>query len=72
MSECKYCDNEVPDEYGLNVCDECEERMSLPASCSHDYENCVRKGRARYHCPKCDADITLDVILIAEAKMEEF
>ena len=34
--------------------------------CSHDYENYVRKGRARYHCPKCGADISMEVVLIAE------
>ena len=38
--------------------------------CSHDYHKLVRKGRARYHCRKCDADISLDVILLAEAEME--
>jgi hypothetical protein len=38
--------------------------------CAHDYECPLRKGRARYHCPKCDADISLEVILIAEADWE--
>lgn len=48
-----------------------EESEVSPASpCSHDYHKPVRKGRARYHCRKCDADISLDVILIAEAEME--
>lgn len=40
------------------------------APCSHDYVNFVRKGRARYHCPKCDADISLECVFMAEA-MEE-
>ena len=35
--------------------------------CSHDYENFVRKGRARYHCPKCGVDITFDVVMLADA-----
>lgn len=33
---------------------------------SHDYENFKRKGRARYHCPKCDADISLDVVMLTD------
>jgi len=41
-----------------------------PTSCHHDYERPVRKGRARYHCPLCDADISLEVIAIAEADWE--
>ena len=38
--------------------------------CSHDFENCVRKGRARYHCPKCGADISFELVLIAEIDSE--
>jgi transposase-like protein len=49
--------------------------MSKPkldsATCEHDYVNFVRKGRARYHCPKCDADITLECVMLAESLMEE-
>lgn len=41
------------------------------ATCEHDYVNFVRKGRARYHCPKCDADITLECVMLAESLMEE-
>lgn len=40
-------------------------------TCDHDYYNAVRKGRAHYVCPKCDADISLAVILIALAVSEE-
>jgi len=36
--------------------------------CEHDYENPVRKGRAHYECPKCGADITLDLMFIMEAE----
>lgn len=41
------------------------------ATCEHDYLNFKRKGRARFHCPKCDADITLECIMLAESLMEE-
>ena len=34
--------------------------------CSHDYENFVRKGRARYHCPKCGTDITFEIVMLAD------
>jgi hypothetical protein len=36
--------------------------------CDHDYENAKRKGRCNYMCPKCWEDITLEVIMIEEAK----
>jgi hypothetical protein len=39
-----------------------------PTSCRHDYERPVRKGRARYHCPLCDADISLEIVMLAEAE----
>jgi len=39
-------------------------------ACHHDYERPVRKGRARYHCPKCGKDISMEVILLAEAEWE--
>lgn len=35
--------------------------------CNHDYQNPVRKGRADYHCPLCDEDLTLELVLMAEA-----
>ena len=44
--------------------------MKKKTKCEHDYANYTRKGRARYHCPKCDADISLEVILMAEAEEE--
>jgi hypothetical protein len=36
------------------------------SACPHDYANFIRKGRARFHCPKCDADITLECVFMAE------
>lgn len=36
--------------------------------CSHDYQNPIRKGRADYHCRKCDTDITLELVLMYEAQ----
>ena len=36
-------------------------------NCEHDYQNFVKKGRARLHCPKCDEDITLELIYINQA-----
>ncbi len=41
------------------------------AACSHDYANFTRKGRARFHCPKCDADITLECVFMAEEIIAE-
>lgn len=38
---------------------------------NHDYEHYVRKGRANLRCPKCDADITLELVLIADAKRSD-
>lgn len=35
---------------------------------SHDIEHAVRVGRATYICPKCKRDISLLVMLYAEAK----
>ena len=35
--------------------------------CNHDYENAVRKGRARYVCPICGDDISTVVLMIEEA-----
>lgn len=34
----------------------------------HDYDNYIRKGRAWLVCPKCEADITLELVLMEEAK----
>lgn len=39
--------------------------------CKHDYANPVRKGRADLHCRLCDADITLQLVMMAEADREE-
>jgi len=51
---------------------ECPDALgSGAASCSHDYDNPKRLGRLHYHCPKCDADISLDCVMIAEAMMGE-
>jgi hypothetical protein len=38
--------------------------------CRHDYDNPVKKGRGLYLCPKCDADISLEVLMLAEAEWE--
>jgi hypothetical protein len=42
---------------------------TAPTPCPHDYTHPVRKGRMRYHCRNCDADISLDVLLLAEAEL---
>jgi len=39
--------------------------------CNHDYDNPIRKGRADYHCRKCGADITLDLVCLEETKEGE-
>lgn len=38
-------------------------------TCTHDFTNPVRKGRMRYHCPMCDADISLTIMLSYEAEL---
>jgi len=40
---------------------------SFKKECKHDYDNPIRKGRAKYHCRKCDKDITIDIILLYDA-----
>jgi len=40
---------------------------SLVGQCNHDYKNAERRGRCRHVCPKCKADITLELVLIADA-----
>lgn len=35
--------------------------------CTHDYKNYIRKGRADLRCPKCNQDITMDLVLMADA-----
>lgn len=41
----------------------------LRQKCEHDYENPIRKGRAHYVCPKCGADISLELAMIYEANV---
>lgn len=41
--------------------------MKFPFACDHDYENPIRKGRAHYVCPVCGQDITMELVLIADA-----
>jgi hypothetical protein len=38
--------------------------------CSHDIANPERRGRAKYHCRKCMADISMDVVSLAMAEIE--
>lgn len=38
--------------------------------CDHDYENAIRKGRAHHVCPKCEKDITLELVLMHQAGIE--
>lgn len=37
----------------------------------HDYDNPIRKSRAYWVCPKCGKDISLEVVLIYEARQNE-
>ena len=32
-----------------------------------DYENAIRVGRANWRCPKCNRDLTLELVLMHEA-----
>ena len=36
-----------------------------------DYDNAIRKGRAYHVCPKCGKDLTLELVLMYEAKHYE-
>lgn len=45
--------------------------MSELKPCPHDYVRPIRKGRCHYVCPLCGADISLEVIMIAEAEFED-
>lgn len=38
----------------------------MEKDCKHDFEHPVRLGRAKYICPKCDKDITLELVFIAD------
>lgn len=44
--------------------DEAEEEIE---ECDHDYKNAERRGRCHHICPKCKEDITLALVLIADA-----
>lgn len=39
-----------------------------PGDC--DFENAIRKGRANWRCPKCDRDLTLELVLMYDAGVE--
>ena len=41
------------------------------AECKHDYENPVRKGRANLRCKDCDADITMELVLMEDMKRKQ-
>lgn len=36
-----------------------------------DFEHPVHKGRARWHCPNCDRDYSLEYFIYQEALMKE-
>jgi transposase-like protein len=42
------------------------------AHCEHDFERARRVGRARWVCPKCNRDITLEYYFWAEAVHPEW
>lgn len=39
-------------------------------TCNHGYKDPVRKGRAHYVCRKCGQDITMELVLIAQADFD--
>ena len=41
--------------------------------CAHDYAGAVRLGRAHHICPKCKENITLALVMLADAgiKLEQ-
>lgn len=34
---------------------------------NHDYENTIKESRAKFICPKCKDDITMDYLYLQEA-----
>ena len=40
-------------------------------TCAHDYEHAVRLAKHHYICPKCEADISLMVYLLWEARLAD-
>lgn len=38
--------------------------------CNHDFENAIRKGRAFWICPKCQEDITIDLVYLSELNLD--
>ena len=47
---------------GMRVSNSLDGRVS----CQHDFDKPIRKGRARYACPKCGQDISLELVMVWE------
>lgn len=45
-----------------------DDKSPSTSECRHDYKRPIRKGRMHYICRKCEADISLDLVLLAEAE----
>ncbi len=43
----------------------------MKSHCQHDYENPVRIGRANYACPKCGADISLELFFMMAYELDD-
>jgi len=68
---CSKCGTFKGGDYGMNgdgvqSRHTCPPAMSAPEECQHDYENYIKKGRANLRCPKCDKDITMELVLMQE------
>lgn len=42
----------------------------MKKECNHPLDRYKKKGRGNYRCVKCDADITLQILLITELQLE--
>ena len=45
--------------------------VALLMNCNHTYDNPKRIGRAHYVCRNCGTDISLELLMIYEAKEED-
>jgi hypothetical protein len=54
--------------FSKTYCATCPCHQETKEECKHDYNNYVKRGRADLHCPKCDKDITLELVLMHEAE----
>lgn len=42
----------------------------IVGQCNHAYDKAKRVGRCHFVCPKCKQDVTLELVLLAEAGID--